>query len=197
MRFRSWTLWSAALITWLVSTEAQAADALTRPPSCAPQSLRVVRSSGDTVDHLGAEPGIPELCRLKRTSDGEGLFYLGLWRIDWPGAGQAYPAIRAAMLGPPGTRTSFVTRSWPGMQWIDSYRNEGEELVTVSGTRHRTLRLAHEREGIEGNTYHSVITHSIDTETGVTLKTHERQISGQSYGPKTTWNAVRIERISD
>jgi len=158
VRFRSWALWSAVLVTWLVSAEAQAADALTHPPGCALQSLRVVRSSGDTVEHLGAEPGLPELCRLKRTSDAEGLFYLGLWRIDWPGAGQAYPAIRTAMLGASGTRTSFVTRSWSGMQWMDSYRNEGEEFVPVGGIRHRAPRLAHEREGIEGNTYHSVIT---------------------------------------
>ena len=94
-----------------------------------------------------------------------------------------------------GTRTSFVTRSVPGLQWTDSYMNEGVEAITVDGTPRPALRLAHEREGIEGNTYHSVITTWKDLATGVALKTVERQISGQSYGPNTTWQAVRVEPL--
>lgn len=163
------------------------------PPPCPPHPVRVVRSTGGTVDYLGSVPGIPELCRLRRTSDGEADFYLGIWRSDWPGAGQAYPAIRAAIHGPKGMRTSFVTRSVPGMQWIDSYTNEGVETLIVGGTARQALRLAHEREGVEGNTYHSVITQWKDLATGAVLKTVERQISGQSYGPSTTWDATRIE----
>ena len=162
------------------------------PPACPPSPLRVVRSAGGVVDYLGAVPGLSELCRMRR-ADGEGDFYLGSWRSDWPGAGQAYPAIRAALHGPVGTRTSFVTRSVPGMQWTDSFTNEGVEAVTVNGENRTALRLAHEREGIEGNTYHSVITTWKDLATGAALKTVERQISGQSYGPDTTWQAVRIE----
>ncbi len=165
------------------------------PPACPADPVRVVRSAGGTVDYLGNVPGIPELCRMRRTSDGEGEFYLGMWRSDWPGAGQAYPAIRAAIQGSVGTRTSFVTRSVPGMQWIDSYTNEGVETLTMGGTARQTLRLAHEREGIEGNTYHSVITQWKDLATGAVLKTVERQISGQSYGPGTTWSAARIETL--
>ena len=165
------------------------------PPACPARPVRVVRSAGGTVDYRGSVPGIPELCRLRRTGDGEGDFYLGVWRSDWPGAGQAYPAIRAAIHGAAGTRTSFVTRSVPGMQWIDSFINEGVETVTVGGTAREALRLAHEREGIEGNTYHSVITQWKDLATGAALKTVEHQISGQSYGPGTTWDAVRIETL--
>ena len=99
------------------------------------------------------------------------------------------------MHGPVGTRTSFVTRSIPGMQWTDSFVNEGVETVTVDGAARPSLRLAHEREGIEGNTYHSVITQWKDLATGMTLRTDERQIAGQSYGPATTWHAVRIEAV--
>lgn len=163
------------------------------PPSCPTPPTQVVRSSGAVVDYLGSVPGIPDLCRMRRSSDGEGDFYLGVWRVDWPGAGQAYPAVRAAIYGPKGTRTDFVTRSAPGLQWIDSYTNEGVETVTVNDVPHRTLRIAHEREGIEGNTYHSVITHWLDIATGAMLKTVEHQISGQSYGPNTTWDAIRLE----
>ena len=165
------------------------------PPACPTDPVRVVRSTGGAVDYLGSVSGIPELCRLRRTVDGEGEFYLGIWRSDWPGAGQAYPAIRTVIHGPRGTRTSFVTRSVPGMQWIDSYANEGVETVNVGGAARPALRLAHEREGIEGNTYHSVITQWKDLATGAVLKTVERQISGQSYGPGTTWNATRIEAL--
>ena len=172
-----------------------AAAAAGPPPACPVGPVRVVRSAGGTVDYLGSVPGIPELCRLQRTRDGEGDFYLGVWRSDWPGAGQAYPAIRAAIHGAAGTRTSFVTRSVPGMQWIDSFTNEGVGTVIVGGTARQALRLAHEREGIEGNTYHSVITQWKDLATGAVLKTVEHQISGQSYGPNTTWDAVRIETL--
>lgn len=162
------------------------------PPSCPAKPLRIVRSRGGTIDYLGAVAGIPDLCRIRR-SDGEGAFYLGTWRSDWPGAGDAYPALYTAIHGPKGTRTTFVTRAIPGQQWRDSFTNEGIETVTVDGMPHRALRVAHEREGIEGNTYHSVITSWKDLATSATLKTVEDQIAGQSYGPDTTWEATRIE----
>lgn len=164
------------------------------PAACPPYPVRVVRSAGGVIDYLGHVPGIPELCRLRR-SDGEADFYFGAWRSDWPGAGQAYPAIRAVLYGPRGTRTSFVTRSIPGLQWNDSFVNEGIETVRVGGVAYPALRLAHEREGIEGNTYHSIITQWRDLATGMNLRTVEYQISGQSYGPDTTWHATRIERL--
>ena len=161
------------------------------PPDCPVARLRVVRSRGGTVDYLGAVPGIPSLCHMRR-SDGEADYYLGTWRSDWPGAGQAYPALWTVLHGPKGARADFVTRSVPGLQWTDSFINEGIETVRVGDTDHPALRVAHEREGIEGNTYHSIITQWRDLATGVNLKTVENQISGQSYGPDTTWQAVRI-----
>ena len=168
--------------------------AASTPAACPPSPTRVVRSAGGTIEYTGTVPGIPELCRLRR-GDGEGEFYFGAWRSDWPGAGQAYPAIRAAVLGPKGAKTTFVTRSIPGLQWIDSFVNEGVEPITVDGRTYQALRLAHERQGIEGNTYHSIITLWRDVETGISLKVVEHQIAGQSYGPDTTWSAVRIEPL--
>jgi hypothetical protein len=153
-----------------------------------------VRSAGGVNDYLGSVPGIPELCRMTR-ADGTAEFYYGAWRSDWPGAGQAYPAIRAVVNGGTGARASFVTRSYSGLQFTDSFVNEGAESITVDGRTYEALKLAHEREGIEGNTYHSVITSWRDVATGINLKTVERQISGQSYGANTTWHAVRVEPL--
>ncbi len=126
-------------------------------------------------------------------ADGGGEFYFGVWRSDWPGAGDAYPALYAVVRGPANTERRFITRSVPGLQWEDRLVNEGTEALTINGVIYRTVRIAHERTGIEGNTYHSVITSWRDVATGMTLKTVEQQISGQSYGPATTWTAVRVE----
>ncbi|HEY0204087.1 MAG TPA: hypothetical protein VGC15_08065 [Acetobacteraceae bacterium] len=62
----------------------------------------------------------------------------------------------------------------------------------IEGRTYEALKLAHEREGIEGNTYHSVIASWRDVATGIVLKMVEQQISGQSYGPNTTWHAIRV-----
>lgn len=189
MRHRSNLVHAAALLLLLAGPAAAG-----EPAACPPSPMRVTRSAGGVVDYLGAVPGIPELCRVVR-GDGPGEFYFGSWRSDWPGAGQAYPAIRAAVTGPAGSRSSFVTRAVPGMQWTDTFVNEGIETLEVAGRQHRVLRLAHEREGIEGNTYHSVITSWRDVATGASLKVVERQIAGQSYGPNTTWTAVAVQPL--
>ena len=166
----------------------------TRPAACPPAPVRVVHSIGAPVDYRGSYPGIAELC-LERRADGEGYFYFGIWRMDWPGAGLAYPAIKTALAGGSGTRAEFVTRSYPGLQWKDSVINEGVEKLVIDGRPYTVVRLAHEREGIEGNTYHSIITSWRDVGTGVTLKTVENQISGQSYGPETTWTATQVRPL--
>ena len=171
------------------------AAAAQTPPPCPAEPVRVVRSRGGTIDYLGTVPGLPDLCRLRRTGDGAGTFYLGTWRADWPGAGEAYPAMHQVIAAGSGATASFTTRSVPGMQWLDSFRNEGVEPVRVAGADRPALRIAHEREGIEGNTYHSVITQWKDLATGATLRTEERQIAGRSYGPDTTWTATRLERL--
>ncbi len=103
--------------------------------------------------------------------------------------------MNTVLSGPKGTHTDFVTGSAPGMQWVDSFTNEGVEPLTMDGRTYQVLRLAHERNGIEGNTYHSIITVWLDVATGMMLKAVENQISGQSYGPETTWTATKVERL--
>ena len=153
--------------------------------------MQVVRSAGGTLDYQGTVPGINQLCHVQR-ADGVGEFYFGVWRSDWPGAGDAFPALVAVLHGPVGTKASFTTRSVPGWQWQDTLVNEGIAPLTVAGKTFQALRLAHERTGIEGNTYHSIITSWRDVATGVTLKVVENQIAGQSYGPSTTWQATDV-----
>ena len=184
-------IWPVAVLlaTLAAGGGAWAADA---PVACPDRPIAVVRSRGGTLEYKGVVDGLPELCRLTR-ADGEGAFYFGLWRTDWPGAGQAYPALHAVVLGSKGTRVDFVTRALPGWQWKDSLVNEGREPLTIDGRTYQTLRMSHERNGIEGNTYHSIITSWRDVATGVSLKVIETQISGQSYGPDTTWTASRVE----
>ncbi|GEM_PF-4778449 len=182
----------AALSAVLLASTAARAET---PVACTPTPIEVVRSRGGVVDYLGAVRDIPDLCRVVRP-DGEGAYYYGIWKTDWPGAGDAYPAIKAAITGPFNTRTEFITRSVPGMQWVDSFVNEGQATIMVDGVPHTTLRLAHERRGIAGNTYHSIITSWRDVSTGAVLRTYEQQISGQSYGPDTTWEAVKVQPLA-
>ena len=181
----------AVVALGLLASPSFAAEA---PAACPSQPTRVLRSVGGAMDYLGTVAGIPDLCRMQRP-DGAADYYLGSWRSDWPGAGLAYPAIRTVLHGGPGTRASFVTRSYPGLQFTDTFVHEGLDPLTVDGVRYATIKLAHEREGIEGNTYHSIITSWREEATGIVLKVVERQISGQSYGPNTTWMATHVERL--
>ena len=184
--------YAALLIPMLVAAApVQAAESF---PACPASPVRVVHSAGEPTTYNGTYPGIPELCRLG-SGGAQGYFYFGIWRMDWPGAGAAYPAMKTAINGPAGTPIAFVTRSYPGLQWTDTIINEGVEPLVINGQTYRTLKMAHEREGIEGNTYHSIITVWRDTQSGANIKVVENQISGQSYGPETTWTAVRIDPV--
>lgn len=181
--------WSLLPVLLTIASAAAAA-----PAACPADHVRVVHSNGPPTDYLGVYPGLPELCFQRRGND-PGYYYYGTWKTDWPGAGEAYPAVKTVLDSPKGTRTSFITRALPGWQWVDSFTNEGIETMDVGGKTYRVLRLAHEREGFDGNTYHSIITSWRDVATGINLKTVEQQISGQSYGPDTTWHAVAVERL--
>ena len=161
------------------------------PAACPTVPIEIVRSRGGVIDNLGSVPNIPDLCRITRSGE-TGDYYYGIWKTDWPGAGDAYPAIKSVILAGVNARASFITRSAPGMQWVDTFVNEGFEDLVVDGRRYATLRVMHERNGIEGNTYHSLITSWRDVKTGVGLQTYEQQISGQSYGPDTTWHAIKV-----
>ncbi len=167
-------------------------ESVARPAACPAGPVRVERSGGGETAYLGTVPGRPELCRMVRP-DGAGVFVFGVWRSDWPGAGEALPALRVVIEGGAGASASFDTHAGAGRQYHDSYRNEGTEVLVVGGRRFVALVLAHEREGFGGNFYHSVITSWRDVASGVTLKAVERQIAGESYGAGATWVATAVE----
>ena len=91
--------------------------------------------------------------------------------------------------------TDFPEERFKAGSVLHIRRADFTEPVTVEGRTYDAVKLAHEREGIEGNTYHSVITSWRDVATGINLKVVERQISGQYYGPSTTWHALRVEPL--
>ncbi len=90
-----------------------AGQAMAQPAACPARPMEVVKSRGGTIQYVGTVAGISELCRQVR-ADGTGDYYFGVWRSDWPGAGQAYPVMREVVRGKQGTRLSFITRSVPG-----------------------------------------------------------------------------------
>ncbi len=186
-------MWLPVALCLAAGSPALAAD-ITSPAACPSTPIRVIRSSGGMTDYTGIFAGIPELCRMSRP-DGDGYFYDGVWRSDWPGAGDAFPGLHAVLFGPTGTKATFTTQAGPGLQWVDTLTNEGPGTLVVDGQPHTVLQIAHERAGFDGNTYHSIITSWRDVQTGATLKTVEHQISGQSYGPSATWTAVRVEPL--
>jgi hypothetical protein len=178
------------------ATQARAQPIAARMPApraCPVGAGSVERSIGGTLVYAGSVPGIPELCRI--TNNGEaGEYYMGVWRADWPGAGLAYPALRAVMHGGKGAEARFDTFAGPGLQWHGTIRNEGIETVTVAGRDLRALRLSHEREGFDGNGYHSVITVWKELRTGMYLKVEHRHIAGVEV-PNIAWTAVRVTGI--
>ena len=186
---------AGAALALLSLTAAHAQGQSPIPVACPATPIEVVRSRGGVNDNYGSVPRIPDLCRISRSGE-TGNYYYGIWKTDWPGAGDAYPTIKYVIYGGLNTRASFVTRSVPGLQWIDTFINEGLQYMDVDGRPYLTLRIVHERNGIEGNTYHSLITTWRDVKTGVALRTYEQQISGQSYGPDTTWQAVKVVPIA-
>ena len=113
------------------------------PAACPAAPIEVVRSRGGVIDNLGSVREIPDLCRIIRSGE-TGQYYFGIWKTDWPGAGEAYPAIKSVILGGLDARASFVTRSVPGWQWTDTFVNEGVQYLEVDGRPYRTLRIMHE-----------------------------------------------------
>jgi hypothetical protein len=160
------------------------------PPPC-PTAMGIVdRTVGPALVYLPADPSRPEACRMVLPGGAVGEFYYGAWKTDWPGADRALPAIRRVYAGGPGAEERFDTVVGPGYAWHETIRNEGFEDLNVAGRRRRTMKLAHEREGFDGNTYHSVITIWKDVETGMSIYQNYRHIAGrpeigQAWDPRS------------
>ena len=161
------------------------------PPPC-PTAIGIVdRSVGSTLIYLPADPARPEICRIVLRGGAVAEFIYGTWRTDWPGAEQALPAIRAVYAGGPGTTARFDTIAAPGYAWHETIRNDGFEDLNIAGARRRTMKVTHEREGFDGNTYHSIITQWKDVATNMTVYQNYIHIAGRPE-PGVAWEALTV-----
>ena len=160
-------------------------------PRACPAAGRVERSVGGPVAYLGAVPGIPELCRMRRGDLPEQMFYLGIYAAEWPGAGLAYPAIRQVLQGGTGATAEFITQAGPGYEWHDIYVHEGVEEVALPAGPVRAVRIAHERIGVNGNGYRSVITQWKELRTGMIVHQEHRHLSG-TPAQGVEWRALTV-----
>lgn len=157
------------------------------PRACPSGPARVERSTGSVVEYLGTDPSNPDICLLRRGGGPVTGFYYAVWATDWPGSVEAYAALRHILRSPPGTEVTFDTYMIPGMQFRDTMRHDGFENLRLPGRVHRTIKLAHVREGFGGNTYHSVVTQWKDVDTGMIVYQNYQHISGRPE-PGTAWD---------
>ena len=159
------------------------------PVACATAPGAVQRTTGLQVEYLGADPSNPELC-LSRRGGKPFVGWFGVWATEWPGAEDARGALRTVLYGPPGTVARFDTNAGPGFHWHETYRNEGVEDIPLLGRQYRTQRIAHEREGFDGNTYHSVVTQWREIDSGMVVYQNYGHISGRPE--LVQWDPARI-----
>ncbi len=145
--------------------------------SCPAAGGRVEQKGGPTFEFLGADPAHPDLCRMRIGGEAaEGWF--GIWLTNWPGFEAAYPALQRVMARGTGDVEAFDVRMAPGREYHDLIRNEGVEDIPLLGHTYRAIKLAHYREGFNGNTYRSVSTIWKDLPTGLLIYGTYQHISG-------------------
>lgn len=189
-----WLAAHYAVVAYAPLVRPVAAQEAGAPRAC-PATGRVERSVGGPVEYLGAVPGIPELCRMRRGDAPEQAFYLAVYASEWPGAGLAYPVIRGVLHGAKGMTGEFITQAGPGFEWRDIYVNEGQEDVALPGGRTvRAVRLAHERIGINGNTYRSVVTQWKELTTGMIVHQEYRPVAGRA-AQGAAWLATEVSGL--
>lgn len=129
------------------------------------------------MEYLGAVPGKPDLCRMRVGGEAVQGWY-GIWLTDWPGAADAYPALTRAMRGGTGAIEGLDVDMGPGYAFHDLIRNEGVEHINLLGKTYDAVKLAHYREGANGNVYRSVSTIWKDLPTGLLIYGTYQHISG-------------------
>ena len=145
--------------------------------ACPVAGGRVEQRGGPAFEYLGASPANPALCRMRVGGQVVEAWY-GIWLLDWPGADVAYPALTRLIEGRTGDVEAFDVRMAPGLQWHDLIRNEGIEDIRLLGKTYRAIKLAHYREGFDGNTYRSVSTAWKDLASGMVIYATYQHISG-------------------
>ncbi len=137
----------------------------------------VEQKGGPPFQYLGASPRSPDLCRMKIGTDTVEGWY-AIWLTDWPGQEQAYPALTRLVRGRTGDVEAFDVHVAPGMDFHDLIRNEGIEDIKLLGRPYRAIKLAHYREGYNGNIYRSVSTVWKDLDSGMLIYGTYQHISG-------------------
>jgi len=161
------------------------------PPSCPAAGSKVMRSPGPPIEFRGAVAGNADLCRVSFGGGPEIPLYFGIWAEPWPGSAEAYSALKRVISGPAGTTVSFDTTAAPGAQWHDVLRNEGVEDLNVAGRARPAMKIAHYREGFDGNSYRSVTTGWKEISSGMMIYVNYRHISGHPEAG-TTWDPISI-----
>ncbi|GAC1346341.1 MAG: hypothetical protein NVSMB18_28270 [Acetobacteraceae bacterium] len=162
----------------LVGANTRPADGA--PPfarACPPQGSRVAQKGGPDFIYLGASPANPDLCRMRIGADTVEGWY-GIWLTSWPGADLAGPALNRLIHGRSGHVEAFDVRMAPGYDFHDFIRNEGIERISLLGKTYEALRLAHYREGFNGNIYRSVATVWKDLPSGMLIYGTYQHIAG-------------------
>ena len=161
----------------IIGANTQAVSGPVAARSCPAPGGRVEQKGGPTFEYLGASPTNPDLCRMRvggETAEG----WYGIWLTSWPGAEAAYPALTRAMRGGAGHVEGFDVRMAPGYHFHDLIRNEGVEDLKLLGTTYHAVKLAHYREGFDGNIYRSVATVWKDLPTGLIVYGTYQHIAG-------------------
>jgi hypothetical protein len=137
----------------------------------------VEQKGGPTFEYLGASPGNPDLCLMRVGGEAVEGWY-GIWLEEWPGFDRAHAALAKVMQGGTGIVVGFDVRMAPGYDYHDLIRNEGVENIQLLGKTYRAIKLAHYREGFDGNIYRSVSTIWKDLATGLLIYGTYQHISG-------------------
>ena len=154
------------------------------PPGCPAAGSRIEQKGGPSIEFLGTVADQPDLCR-ERLGERETQAWFGIWDTAWPGADFAYRALQRVQRSRTGDAVGFDTvvsgpqqGGPPVVAWHDLIRHEGIEEIQLLGKTYKALKLAHYREGFDGNRYRSVVTLWRDLETGLPIYATYQHISG-------------------
>ena len=155
------------------------------PRSCPPPGARVDTRGGPSFEYLGAKPDEPDLCLMKIGGEPVEAWY-GIWLNTWPGADLARRGLQRIMRSRTGDVVGFdvvipanTPPGFPGAAYHDLIRQDGVEDITLLGVTYKALKLAHYREGFDGNTYRSVSTVWKDIATGMLIYGTYNHIAGR------------------
>lgn len=139
-------------------------------PDCA-SGVTATLTDGVRVGFVGSDPEDPQRCVLE-WSDRSYPLYFGFWSTDrkTPMSEEAREALRAVLLGPVGTETSFETqraRLWSRV----SITHIGNRLMEIQGKQRPALELRVVRHDAFGRPDVQAETrYTIDRATGVLLR---------------------------